>query len=92
MFAWIDLFVRKIFFLLISLDLERLYLHREKIIEYHLRGHVALVSLDIRAAFNGMDWGVLLQTLAINNFPRGFIWFIYSYLADCEISASVSDV
>lgn len=62
---------------------------RDQIVKFRSVGHVALVSLDIRAAYDGMDWEVLLQGLSSSGFPASFCGFIYSYLTGRKVLASV---
>ncbi|GBN31183.1 Putative protein in type-1 retrotransposable element R1DM, partial [Araneus ventricosus] len=48
--------------------------------------HVALVSIDIRAAFDSLDWEVLFQLFKKYDFPFNIQNFIFSYLKDRQVS------
>ncbi|GBM82343.1 Putative protein in type-1 retrotransposable element R1DM [Araneus ventricosus] len=51
--------------------------------------HVALVSVDIRAAFDSLDWVVLFGLFDKYNFPENIKSFIYSYLSNRTVSFPV---
>ncbi|GBN21982.1 hypothetical protein AVEN_81070-1 [Araneus ventricosus] len=48
--------------------------------------HVALVSIDIKAAFDSLDWEVLFQLFKKYDFPFNIQNFIFSYLKDRQVS------
>ncbi|GBL85490.1 hypothetical protein AVEN_34656-1 [Araneus ventricosus] len=47
--------------------------------------HLALVSLDIKSAFDTMNWPVLFKTLESYGFPAFFKNFIYFYLKNRRV-------
>ncbi|GBO15261.1 Putative protein in type-1 retrotransposable element R1DM [Araneus ventricosus] len=47
--------------------------------------HLALVSLDIKSAFDTMNWPVLFKTLESYDFPAFFKNFIYFYLKNRRV-------
>ncbi|GBM37257.1 hypothetical protein AVEN_244940-1 [Araneus ventricosus] len=51
--------------------------------------HVALVSVDIRAAFDSLDWIVLFKLFDKHNFPYNIRSFVYSYLKNRTMSFPV---
>ncbi|GBN41242.1 Putative protein in type-1 retrotransposable element R1DM [Araneus ventricosus] len=51
----------------------------------NLTEHLALVSLDIKSAFDNMNWPVLFKILTDLGLPRFFMNFLYFYLTDRRV-------
>ncbi|GBL89519.1 Putative protein in type-1 retrotransposable element R1DM [Araneus ventricosus] len=50
--------------------------------------HIALISLDIKSAFDNMNWSVLFKLFDDLNFPKFFRNFIFHYLNNRTVSFS----